>query len=385
MNSEHGFQEVVWVELGERRYPIVVADGVLDRAGEWFLQVGLSPGSVHLIVTDETVRAAGYPERVAASLGARGVTVKTAEIPSGERSKSLEWAAKLYEAALGAGLDRQSSIWAVGGGVVGDLAGFVAATYMRGVAFVQVPTTWLAHDAAVGGKVAINLPRVKNVVGAFHQPRLVLYDPTALDSLSRRDVASGLAEVVKHGSIRDAELFDRVERLGESVLYLRGVERVRLLARSCAIKARVVEEDEREAGVRAHLNLGHTLGHSLETLGDYRRFRHGEAVAVGMVFAALLSEMWLGAAPGTAKRMAAVLERIGLPTGVPRDFEDEALLRPMYSDKKTVGGKLTFVLLEEIGRAKTVRGIPAETVRQAIRRHRREFPDGGFPPQGPGD
>ncbi|ATY84841.1 3-dehydroquinate synthase [Kyrpidia spormannii] len=369
--------DVVWVELGDRRYPIVVADGAMDQAGKWMREVGLSPGSVHLIVTDETVDRAGYARRVAAALTAEGVRVETAVVPAGEPTKSLEWASRLWEAALAAGLDRRSAIWAVGGGMVGDLAGFVAATYMRGIAFVQVPTTWLAHDAAVGGKVAINLPEAKNVVGAFHQPRLVLYDPTALDSLSARDVASGLAEVVKHACIRDAELFYELAERGKELLHLAGSDRGRLLARSCAIKARVVEEDEKESGVRAHLNFGHTLGHSLETLGDYRRYRHGEAVAVGMVFAALLSEEWLGAPPGTAERIACLLEEIGLPVRIPAEFTDDDLIGPMYKDKKMIGGHLTFVLLETLGRARAVTRIPEEAVRKVLDRHRRQFPPRG--------
>lgn len=369
--------DVVWVELGDRRYPIVVADGALDQAGKWMREVGLSPGSAHLIVTDETVDRAGYPRRVAAALTAEGVRVETAVVPAGEPTKSLAWASRLWEAALAAGLDRRSTIWAVGGGMVGDLAGFVAATYMRGIAFVQVPTTWLAHDAAVGGKVAINLPEAKNVVGAFHQPRLVLYDPTALDSLSTRDVASGLAEVVKHACIRDAELFHELAERGNELLHLAGPDRGRLLARSCAIKARVVEEDEKESGARAHLNFGHTLGHSLETLGDYRRYRHGEAVAVGMVFAALLSEDWLGAPPETGERIARLLEGIGLPVRIPEEFTDDDLIGPMYKDKKMIGGRLTFVLLEDIGRARSVTGIPEEAVRRVLGRHRRQFPPRG--------
>ncbi|MBX6394346.1 MAG: 3-dehydroquinate synthase [Alicyclobacillaceae bacterium] len=362
--------EVVWVELGERRYPIVIGDGVLDQAADWLKRVGLSSRSVHLVVTDDRVHRAGYADQVVSSLRSAGIPAEMAVVPHGERSKSLECAAGLYEQALSAGLDRQSAIWAVGGGVVGDLAGFVAATYMRGIAFVQVPTTWLAHDASVGGKVAVNLPAAKNVVGAFHQPRLVLYDPLTLDSLEARDVASGLAEVVKHGCIRDAELFSQLERWGTGLTSLRGRDRVSLLARSCAIKAKVVQEDEREAGVRAHLNFGHTLGHALETLGGYERFRHGEAVAIGMVFAALLSEEYGGAPPGTAARIASLLKAIGLPTAIPEDVGDDALIRPMYSDKKTLHGHLTFVLLESIGRAQTVRGIPEEVVRRVLSRHR---------------
>ncbi|MDI3327345.1 MAG: 3-dehydroquinate synthase [Alicyclobacillaceae bacterium] len=368
--GEHGAQAVIWVELGERRYPIVIGDGVLDQAGRWLRPAGLSPGSVHWVVTDDRVWEMGHPQRVVSALREAGVPVEVEVVPAGERSKSLETAGILYDRALSCGLDRSSAVWAVGGGVIGDLAGFVAATYMRGIAFVQVPTTWLAHDASVGGKVAVNLPRAKNIVGAFHQPRLVLYDPLTLDTLSVRDVASGLAEVVKHGCIRDAELFAELERRGRGLLTLRGAERADLLARSCAIKAAVVQEDEREQGVRAHLNFGHTLGHALEAAGRYERFSHGEAVAVGMVFAAILSEEIAGAPPGTAARLAKLLENIGLPVTIPDDISDDELLRPMYSDKKTIRGELTFVLLEQIGRAKTVRGIPEDRVRRILKRLR---------------
>jgi len=293
-------------------------------------------------------------------------------VPDGERSKSLPRARKLYDALLDFEADRSTAVIALGGGVVGDLAGFVAATWMRGVPFVQVPTTMLAMaDASVGGKVAVDLPRGKNLVGAFHQPRLVWMDLATLRSLPRRQLAAGLAEVIKHGAIRDPELFERLERDVERVLALEPAPSLDVLARSCAIKAEVVSQDEREAGLRMLLNFGHTLAHAVETLLGYRRLLHGEAVAIGMVFAARRSEV-LGHAPGgTADRLEALLRRAGLPTAPPA-LSRRAYLSALRVDKKRRDAHVRFVVLRGIGQADTVPLTPAEILP-------RDFPGRGGP------
>jgi 3-dehydroquinate synthase len=249
---------------------------------------------------------------------------------------------------------------ALGGGVVGDLAGFVAATWMRGVPFVQVPTTLLAMaDASVGGKVAVDLPRGKNLVGAFHQPRLVWMDLATLRTLPRRQRAAGLVEVIKHGVIRDAALFERFESDVERVLELEPGPTLDVLERSCQIKADVVGQDERESGLRMILNFGHTLAHAVETLLGYRKLLHGEAVAIGMVFAARRSEA-LGHAPaGVADRIQALLARTGVPTEAP-DLPRRAYLDALRVDKKRRGAHVRFVVLRGLGQADVVPLTPAE-------------------------
>jgi 3-dehydroquinate synthase len=281
-------------------------------------------------------------------------------VKDGDAQKTLAQAARLYDALLDAGADRGSVVVALGGGVVGDLAGFVAATYLRGVAFVQVPTTVLAMvDSSIGGKVGVNLARGKNLVGAFHQPRLVWVDVATLRSLPVRQRAAGMAEVVKAAALWDAAFFTELETCGERLLGTDPEVLVPVLERACAIKAEVVAQDERETGLRMLLNLGHTLGHAIEALTRYRGILHGEAVAIGMVYAARRSEA-LGLAPlGTATRLEALLSRLGLPSELP-DFPRRAYLAALRVDKKRQDARIRYVVLREIGRAETVPLTPAE-------------------------
>jgi 3-dehydroquinate synthase len=317
-----------------------------------------------------------YGPRLERGLRAAGLKVRRLVVPDGERAKTLAHASRLYEALIDFEADRSTVVVALGGGVVGDLAGFVAATWLRGVPFVQVPTTLLAMaDASVGGKVAVDLPRGKNLVGAFHQPRGVWMDLATLRSLPRRERAAGLAEVIKHGAIRDEALFERLERDVERVLDLEPGPALDVLERSCRIKADVVSQDERETGLRMHLNFGHTLAHAVETLMGYRRILHGEAVAIGMAFAARRSEE-LGHAPaGTAERLTALLARTGLPTEPPA-FPRRAYLSALRVDKKRRDAHVRFVVLRGIGRADTVpltpeEILPREPGRAAARSRRR--------------
>jgi 3-dehydroquinate synthase len=347
----------VRVELGERSYEIRLGLDLLDQAGPAIAERTKARRAAIVTVPEVGRR---YASRLERGLRAAGLKVRRLVVPDGERAKTFAWAQRLYDGLLDFEADRSTVVVALGGGVVGDLAGFVAATWMRGVPFVQVPTTLLAMaDASVGGKVAVDLPRGKNLVGAFHQPRLVWMDLATLRSLPRRQRAAGLAEVIKHGAIRDAALFERFERDVERILDLEPEPTLDVLARSCEIKAEVVSQDEREAGLRMLLNFGHTLAHAVETLTGYRRVLHGEAVAIGMVFAARRSES-LGHAPaGTADRLEALLQRAGLPTQAPA-FPRRAYLSALRVDKKRTDAHVRFVVLRGIGRADTVPLTPAE-------------------------
>jgi 3-dehydroquinate synthase len=345
------------VALGERGYPIQIGHGTLPALGAAVKRATRASRAFVISVPPVARRWAGPVER---SLAAAGLRAKRFVIPDGERSKSLRQAGELYDALLGAGADRSCTLLALGGGVVGDLAGFVAATLLRGVDFVQVPTTLLAMiDSSVGGKTGVNVKRGKNLVGAFHQPKLVWIDAATLSTLPRRELLAGLAEGIKHAAIRDAELFAQLETELERLLALDAAALLPFLARNCAIKADVVTRDEREAGERMLLNFGHTLGHAIEALTKYRGVRHGEAVAIGMAFAARRSEELGIAAPGTAARLSRLLERAGLPTTLP-DFPRRAYLDAIAADKKKTDARIRFVALRAIGAAETVPLLPEE-------------------------
>ncbi|MFC4768934.1 3-dehydroquinate synthase [Effusibacillus consociatus] len=358
----------VHVELGDRSYDIVIGLELLDRLGDLAKEVGIPTTSSCLVVTDANVAGAGHLEKALASLQKAGYKASEAVIPPGEESKSLSQASVLYDKAFEAGLDRRSAIFAIGGGVVGDLAGFIAATYMRGIAFVQVPTTVLAHDSSVGGKVAVNHPKGKNVIGAFHQPKLVVYDISTLGTLPAREIRSGVAEVIKHGLIWDADFFTWMEASIEKVCSLDPEILADLLARSCSVKAAVVEKDEKEDNLRAILNFGHTLGHAIESLSSYGTYTHGEAIAIGMVFAAELSLQYGRIDRDTVERIRNLFIRTGLPTEIPSDLDPVELLNLMRQDKKATGGKLTFVLMSAIGHVDVVKDADEATVLELLRR-----------------
>jgi len=273
-------------------------------------------------------------------------------VPAGEVSKSLRQANRLFERLPSLGLDRQSFVIALGGGVVGDLAGFVAASYLRGLALVQMPTSLLAQvDSSVGGKVGVNLPQGKNLVGAFYQPRLVLADTSTLKTLPGKEMRAGFAEVIKHGAIRDPKFFAWLEQEYKHVLSLETEAVAHVVRRCCEIKAEVVSADERESGLRAILNFGHTLGHAMETLSEYSGLLHGEAISMGMHAAAQLSMMRGGLSEGEAKRLSGLLAASGLPTRLGKTFKPGELLEAARLDKKARDGKLRFVLLKRIGKA----------------------------------
>jgi 3-dehydroquinate synthase len=341
---------------------ILIEAGLLSRLHEVLPRFESARGAV--IVDGHLRRAAG---RVVKELGEAGLVALPFVVPPGERSKSLSTAEKLLRGLARERLERASPVFAFGGGMVGDLAGFVASTYLRGVPFVQIPTTLLAQvDASIGGKTAVNLPEGKNLVGTFHQPRLVLTDPAVLETLPSRDYAGGLAEVVKYGVIADAELFAFIDRSLKAILGRdpRALEEV--VYRCASIKAEVVQKDEREGGLRAILNYGHTVGHAIEAVGDFHRWHHGEAVALGMEAAAFIA-MRLGlASVETLAAQNRLLKACGLPTraaGLPR----RDILRAMRHDKKVKNGRLRFVLPERIGRVRHGVEVEDEVVEAALR------------------
>lgn len=336
------------MDLGDRSYPIYIGAGILPELGDYLRKLPVEKKA--LLVTNPTVNRL-YGKAAADSLARAGFRVTVAEVGDGEEYKTLATAEELYDRAFAAELDRKSPVIALGGGVVGDVAGFVAATYMRGVPFVQVPTTLLAQvDSSVGGKVAVNHPRGKNIIGAFYQPCLVLTDISTLSSLPAREVRSGLAEVIKYGVIWSTEFFAWLEKNIERLLAGDAEALVYAVRESCRIKARVVAEDETEQGLRAILNYGHTVGHAIEAVTGYTRYTHGEAVGIGMAAAARLAAA-LGMLPESHRaRIEALVRRAGLPAELPAGLAAGDLLECIYHDKKVTGGRLTFVLPERIGR-----------------------------------
>jgi 3-dehydroquinate synthase len=343
------------VRLGERSYPIHIGRGV---AGDPALYAPHVAGRRTAVVTSDTV-ARLHADKVEGALRQAGSSPLRIVLPDGEAHKTWRVLDSIFEALLRAQADRRTVVVAVGGGVVGDMAGFAAATYQRGVPHLQVPTTLLAQvDSSVGGKTAINHPLGKNMIGAFHQPVAVIADTDVLDTLPSRELAAGLAEVLKYGAIADAALLDWIGRHAPA---LRGRDPAALayaVRRSCEIKAHIVAADEREAGVRALLNFGHTFGHAIETATGYGSWLHGEAVAAGMVLAARFSAR-LGRIPvAQAERLARLIEALGLPT-TPPSIEVDAWLELMGRDKKNVDGRITLILLEALGRAVMVKDAPA--------------------------
>lgn len=359
------------VELGERSYPIYIGDGLLEQAAELFAKRGIGKGSPLLIVSDTAV-APHHLEPLTAALQAGGYKVTTYVAQNGEKSKSLAVLEDIVGAALKAGLDRKSTVVALGGGVVGDLAGFVAASYMRGVRFVQVPTTILAHDSAVGGKVAVNHPLAKNIIGAFHQPELVLYDTATLSTLPPREVRAGLAEMVKHGLIWDAEFVDWLDRNAGKLLALDREALQYGLFKGCQVKSYVVSADERENDLRAILNLGHTIGHALEAVAGYGELLHGEAISIGMVGAARLAVERLGCDESVYAITKALLKRFELPVRLPAHLDTDAIMSAMMHDKKFQEGRMVYVVPTAIGKVEINKNVQADWVRDIVNKLKEE-------------
>lgn len=354
----------VRVELGERSYDILIGPGLLARAGE--LLQPLKLGRHGVIITDSNVGRT-YAEPLQASLQAAGIETSVLHFPAGEASKSLRQANRLFEKLPRLHLDRQSFIIALGGGVVGDLAGFVAAAYLRGIALVQIPTSLLAQvDSSIGGKTGVNLPQGKNLVGVFYQPRLVLADTETLRTLPERELRAGFAEVIKHGAIRDTGFFEWLETNHRQVLKLDNGAIAHAVRHCCEIKGAIVSEDEREQGIRAFLNFGHTIGHAMEALAEYIGLLHGEAISMGMVCAAHLSMKYAGLPKVEAGRLESLLKASGLPTHLGDKYDIKELLEAMRLDKKAKNGKLRFVLLKRLGEAVVTNAVTDDDIKEVV-------------------
>jgi 3-dehydroquinate synthase len=351
------------VRTASRTYPVIVGPGVLPTLPAHLEQAGLR-GRLWLIADATIYDRYGAP--LVGALRAAGRDVASHTVPSGEEHKTLAQAAELYDWLLAERVERRDAILALGGGVVGDMAGYVAATILRGIAFVQLPTTLLAQvDASIGGKVAVDHPRGKNLIGAFHQPSLVLADTSTLATLPPRELAAGWAEVIKTGVILDADLFALLEQEAEALVVAQPGSTEMAIHRCMQLKAQVVGEDEREGGLRAILNYGHTLGHAVEAATAYGRYLHGEAVAIGMSAAARIAVDLGYLAPEAAARQAALIARFGLPTTCP-GVSREALWAAMGRDKKAQSGRLTWILPRRIGAVEIVRDVPDSLVDAAI-------------------
>jgi len=355
--------KTVKVGLGEKSYDILIGHPLNKIGGMLNKYAG---GAKTLIVTNPTI-AKYYLKTVERSLQDAGFQVFVVQVPDGETHKSLAEANRLYATCVEYRLERESIIVGLGGGVIGDLAGYVAATFMRGLPVVQVPTTLLAQvDSSVGGKVAVNLPEGKNLVGAFYQPLLVYIDLAVLKTLPVEEMQAGMAEVIKYGVILDRDFFEYLE---ENIEKLRGLDSLVLetvVARCCKLKARVVEKDEREKGLRSILNFGHTLGHALEALTDYKKYKHGEAVAIGMVGACRIGGEMGMLKKEARDRIEHLIEKAGLPGRIGTGLSIDGIVKLLSLDKKVREGKVRFVLPERIGKVVVGNDVPENIVRDVV-------------------
>jgi 3-dehydroquinate synthase len=356
--------EKIRVELAERSYDISIGSNILEGVGDNLKSFGLSPKIA--LVSNPTVFSL-YGERASVSVKKAGFDLLTVIIPDGEEYKDLLWVQHIYNELLKAKLDRLSALFALGGGVIGDITGFAASTYMRGIPYIQMPTTLLAQvDSSVGGKTGVNHKLGKNMIGTFWQPRLVWIDVETLKTLPKRELLAGLAEVIKYGVIHDKELFDFLEVNRDKILNLDRDALTNIIKRSCEIKAEVVSKDERESGLRAILNYGHTIGHAIETVTEYKRFLHGEAVAIGMCIEARLSQLLNFIDREQVLRIKAVIDSFGLPSEMPADIDINSILLSIQLDKKVVAGELKFILPEKIGSVRIHKGITEKFIKELL-------------------
>ncbi len=353
------------VKTDSHEYEVYVGQQLLSRLPELLEQNGVQRSQKLFLVTDSHVGPL-YAKQVEESLENAGFQVGIGVIPAGESYKSLTTLDTLYTTAIEYGLNRSSVVLALGGGVVGDLAGFFAASFMRGIPFVQLPTTLLAHDSSIGGKVGINHTLGKNYIGAFHQPLFVLFDVNLLVSLPERELISGFAEVVKHALIWDDDFVNWLEHKHEALKNRDLSVLEEAIYRGCAVKVQVVSHDEREMGIRAILNYGHTIGHALEAVSSYTHYTHGEAIAIGMAGAARLSVVLLGAPVSLIARTESLLRLFSLPIQIEKNWSDELLLQAMKRDKKAKSGLYTFVLSKDLGKVEVVQGIPEVEIKTVL-------------------
>lgn len=360
-------QSIIKVDLGPQSYNVCVRSGGLDELGS--LMGDLNLGKKVLLVSNQSIFRQ-YGDRATAALESAGFEVSSCILPPGEQYKTLNSVQKIYGAALANRLERSSTMVALGGGVVGDITGFAAATWLRGINVVQVPTSLLAMvDASIGGKTGVNHPEGKNLIGAFHQPRLVLIDPDVLKTLPAREFRSAMAEVIKYGVIWDVELFSKLEKSKrlDQMRYVKPDLLAEILIRSCQAKAEVVSKDEKESGLRAILNYGHTIGHAVESLTGYKAINHGEGVAIGMAASSRLAVelgMWDAECD---RRQSALLEKAGLPAKLPAGVDVEEILNTLQLDKKVQDGKVRFVLPVRLGEAAVSDRVDGDVILQVLR------------------
>jgi 3-dehydroquinate synthase len=369
--EQRGFKmKELRVRTKSHPYSVFVGIDLLTQLPSLLLRHEVQTKQKLFLVTDSHVYPL-YAKTVLESLQSAGYDVQIAVIPAGEKSKSLEMLDQLYSDAIKAGLDRASVVLALGGGVVGDLAGFFAASFMRGIPFVQIPTTLLAHDSSIGGKVGINHKLGKNYMGAFHQPLFVLFDVKLLASLPERELVSGFAEVVKHALIWDKQFVAWLEENNKALMQRDLPILEEAIYQGCKVKISVVSDDERENGIRAILNYGHTIGHALESVSEYKFYTHGEAISIGMVGAAMLSVDVLDASSNLTQDTETLLQKFSLPIRIENNWSDEALLQVMKRDKKAKQGNYTFVLSEEVGKTQVVNGISEAKIREVLQKLKR--------------
>ena len=360
--------EKIRVELAERSYDIAIGTNVLKKIVNNLKSFDLSPKIA--IVSNPTVFSL-YGKPVLNAIKKARFDAVTVIIPDGETYKDLMWLQHIYKELLTHKLDRSSALIALGGGVVGDITGFAASTYMRGISYIQIPTTLLAQvDSSVGGKTGVNHKLGKNMIGTFWQPRLVWIDVDTLKTLPKKELVAGIAEVIKYGVIYDEDLFHTLETKKDKILKLDRKVLVHIIKRSCEIKADVVSKDERESGLRSILNFGHTIGHAIETATDYKKYLHGEAVALGMCLEARLSQKLEIIDNKAVERIKKLVDSFGLPSELPTDIDMDRMLSSMKLDKKAVAGALKFILPERVGRVRIQKGIQEKLIKQVLKSRR---------------
>lgn len=356
--------KTITVNLGDRSYPIIIGTNILNTIGGYLK--GKEGCNRSLIVTNPEI-GKFYGDTVRESISNESFCTEILTVPEGEKYKTLQTASSLYDFLIKYNYARETIIVALGGGVIGDLTGFVAATYMRGVPFVQVPTSLLAMvDSSVGGKVAVNHPLSKNIIGSFYQPKLVLADIECLKTLPDEELRAGFAEVIKYGMIWDEEFFDFISENIEEIFSLDTNVLEQVVRRSCEIKAKVVEEDEREFEIRTILNYGHTIGHAIESLTNYRIYKHGEAIAIGMVVAARISQYLEMLDEDSVNKQLYLIKKSLLPSIIPPNLDTQDIIERLKKDKKVKGGKVRFVLPEKIGKVVVKNDVDGEIIAKAI-------------------
>lgn len=357
-------EKIIEVELGDRSYYIYIARDILDAIGKRIKPFHFPPKGA-LVSNPNLIKL--YGKRVLLSLKKNGFDMEVIEVPEGERYKNMREAEKIYTRLLSSKLDRYSPLIALGGGVIGDLTGFVAATYRRGVPYIQIPTSLLAQvDSSIGGKTAVNHPLGKNMIGAFHQPTGVFIDLSVLKTLSEREFRCGMAEIIKYGIIADEKLFNFLEKYYKNIKNLDFKKLQYIIESSCKIKASIVSKDEREKGLRSILNFGHTIGHALESLTGYKKYNHGEAVAIGIVAASSISHEVGLCSKKDVDRVIRVIEAFELPTQLPK-INPEKILKALYYDKKVRNNKIKLILMKKPGSVVIRDDISDKTILKSLR------------------